>query len=410
MKITDNKNTSLKRSLNLPMITFYGLGNILGAGIYVLVGKVAGEAGYYVPLAFLLASIIAALSAFAYAELCARHPVSAGVAAYIYEGFHLRALSVLVGLLIMFAGIVSAAAIAHGFAGYLRVFFDIPEWLIVIVLIISLAALAAWGIQHSVLVASLFTLVEIFGLLLIVVVGLEHIPDIAGAMERHHHQQPSFSLVGLLSGAFLAFYAYIGFEDMVNVSEEVNNPRVNMPRAILLAVILSTLLYTAVVMVAVFMVPPMQLAQTSAPLAMVYTAATGQPAVLISVIGMFAVVNGALIQMIMASRLLYGMANKRWLPDFLGVIHPRTRTPVNSTLVVMLLMLVFALVLPLVTLAELTSYLVLMVFSLVNLALIKIKSTHPKPESVHVYANWVPRLGFATAFAMLVIKLFVDLW
>ena len=405
--MTDKKNNSLRRSLNLPMITFYGLGNILGAGIYVLVGKVAGAAGYYVPLAFLLASVIAAISAFSYAELSARHPVSAGVAAYIYEGFHIRRLSLLVGLMITMAGIVSAAAIAQGFAGYLRVFFDIPEWLIVSTLIMSLAALAAWGIQHSVLVATLFTLIEMAGLLLIVVVGLEHIPEIT-AVPPPTSALSTFSLVGVLSGAFLAFYAYLGFEDMVNISEEVKNPTVNMPRAILLAVIISTLLYTAVVMVAVITVPPSLLADSKAPLATVYTAATGRPAVVISIIGMFAVVNGALIQMIMASRLLYGMADKTWMPSWLAVVNPRTQTPVNSTLVVMMLMLLFALLLPLVTLAELTSYLVLMVFSLVNLALIKIKTRHPKPEGVHVYTLWVPRLGFITAFSFLLIKLLTE--
>lgn len=402
----DNKKHTLKRSLNLPMITFYGLGNILGAGIYVLVGKVAGEAGYYVPLAFILASVIAALSAFTYAELSARHPVSAGVAAYIYEGFHIRKLSLAVGILIMLAGIVSAAAIAHGFAGYLRVFFDIPEWLIVSLLLLVLGSLAAWGISHSVMVASVFTLIEIIGLLIIVVVGLEHIPEVSAGIPHPSDERVSFSLIGLLSGAFLAFYAYIGFEDMVNVSEEVKNPTVNMPRAILLSVIISTLLYSAVVIIAVITVAPDQLARSEAPLADVYQVATGRQPVMISLIGMFAVVNGALIQMIMASRLLYGMANKHWLPDFLAEINPKTRTPINSTLVVMGLMLFFALVLPLVTLAELTSYLVLTVFCLVNLALLRIKKTHPRPEGVNVYSAWVPRLGFATAFGFLLIQLF----
>jgi len=112
----------LKRSLSLPLVTFYGLGNILGAGIYVLVGKVAGEAGYWAPLAFLLASLVAGISAFTYAELSARYPVSAGEAVYLYEGFHSRGLSQLVGVLIVLSGSVSAAALAHGFSGYLQVF------------------------------------------------------------------------------------------------------------------------------------------------------------------------------------------------------------------------------------------------------------------------------------------------
>ena len=403
----DNKPT-LKRSLSLPLVTFYGLGNILGAGIYVLVGKVAGEAGYFVPLSFLIASFIAALSAFTYAELSARHPVSAGVAAYIYEGFHFQKLSILVGCLITMAGIVAAAAVTHGFTGYLRVFFDIPPWLIITALILTMAGLAAWGITHSVLVASLFTVVEIFGLLLIIFVGLEHIPEIKTTMVQAQNDV-SFSMLGIMSGAFLAFYAYLGFEDMVTVSEEIKNPTVNLPRAILLSVIISTLLYIAVVIVAVITVSPAQLSQSEAPLSDVYVAATGKEPVLISLIGMFAIVNGALIQMIMSSRLIYGMADKGWLPAWLAEVHPRTRTPINSTMLVMSMMLFLALVLSMVKLAELTSYLILIVFCLVNLSLIKIKRAHPKPEGVNVYSIWVPRLGFVSAFLFLLIELYSNI-
>ena len=172
----NTNNTTLKRSLSLPLITFYGLGNILGAGIYVLVGKVAGEAGYFAPLSFFIASIIAAISAFTYAELSARYPVSAGEAVYLYEGFGIQKLSLIVGLMITLAGIVSAAAIAHGFAGYMQVFFDVPRWLAITVLLLLLGGLAAWGISQSVKVAAILTLTEMTGLLIIIFVGAEHLP------------------------------------------------------------------------------------------------------------------------------------------------------------------------------------------------------------------------------------------
>ncbi|MCW9005887.1 MAG: amino acid permease, partial [Gammaproteobacteria bacterium] len=222
----NNNNLSLKRSLNLPLITFYGLGNILGAGIYVLVGKVAGEAGYFAPLSFFLASIIAAISALTYAELSARYPVSAGEAVYLYEGFQLRWLSMVVGLLIVSATIVSSAAIAHGFAGYFKVtlidfvpaFQAVPSAAIIATLLCILGALAVWGISQSVKVASFFTLLEIAGLCLIIWVGAEQVPmmkqNIAAIPESTSH----FSFVGIFAGAFLAFYAYLGFEDMVNVA------------------------------------------------------------------------------------------------------------------------------------------------------------------------------------------------
>jgi amino acid transporter len=400
---------TLRRSISLPLITFYGLGNILGAGIYVLVGKVAGEAGYFAPLSFLIASIIAAISAFAYAELSSRYPVSAGEAVYVYEGFGLQKLSLLVGLMITLAGIISAAAIAHGFAGYLQVFFDLPRWLVITVMLLVLGGLTAWGINQSVRVAAVFTLAEAAGLLLIIFVGSDqlmlsaHLSEQANLLDQVSLSQ-HFSVLGIFSGAFLAFYAYIGFEDMVNIAEEVKNPQRNMPRAILWCVIISTLLYSGVTLVSISVVTPAELAQSDAPLALVYAQATGEAPVVITMIGIFAVINGALIQTVMSSRLLYGMASRKWLPEYLSIIHPVTRTPINSTIVTVAVMLFFALVFQIVALAEFTSYLVLMVFALVNLALIKIKQKQPAPDGVAVFTVWLPRLGFVTATSFLLIK------
>jgi len=410
--MNDNKNT-LKRSLTLPLITFYGLGNILGAGIYALIGKVAGEAGYFAPLSFLLASIIATFSALCYAELSARYPVSAGEAVYLYEGFHLRWLSIMVGLLIVAATIMSSAAIVHGFVGYLKVitvgympsFQAVPSEVIITALLFFLAALAVWGIKQSVTVASFLTLLEIAGLGLVIWVGVEQFPVMKQSFDAIPEMNHGFSFIGIFAGAFLAFYAYLGFEDMVNVAEEVKDPQRNMPRAIFLAVIISTLLYAGVAIVAVLLVEPHQLAQSDAPLADVYTAATGKAPVVISLIGMFAVINGALIQMIMASRLLYGMSNHGWLPKWFSRIHIPTRTPLNSTLVIALLILFFAIILPMVTLAEMTSFLILIVFALINLALIKIKQKYPHPEGVKAFPMWIPKLGFVTAVTFLLLNI-----
>jgi basic amino acid/polyamine antiporter, APA family len=402
--MTENQ-TTLKRSLSLPLITFYGLGNILGAGIYVLIGKVAGEAGYFAPLSFFIASVIAAVTAFTYAELSARYPVSAGEAVYLYEGFHNSNLSKIVGILIALAGVVSSAAIAHGFAGYLQVFIDVPAPVIISLMLLVLGALTAWGISQSVTFAAAFTVIEMFGLFLIIWVGAEHIPEFTNKMANSQSDLSSISWLGVMSGAFLAFYAYIGFEDMVNVAEEVKDPQRNMPRAILLSVIISTLLYSAVSIISVSVLTPEQLSASDAPLAAVYSKLTGEVPVLITVIGLFAVINGALIQIIMASRLLYGMAIRNWLPKPLAKISPRTRTPINSTIIVVALMLFFALVLPMVTLAELTSYIVLTVFALVNLALIKIKKQSPQPEGVSIFSVWVPMLGFVTTLFFLLNQL-----
>lgn len=401
---------TLKRNLGLTLVTFYGLGNILGAGIYVLVGKVAGEAGYFSPLSFFIASVVAAISAFSYAELSARYPVSAGEAVYLYEGFGIQKLAVLVGLMITLSGIVSTAVIAHGFAGYMQVFFDLPKWVMISLMLLSLGVLAIWGIKQSVQVAAFLTFTEIAGLLIIIFVGVEHLPQLAHIAEQFYQQESgpsgiSFSWIGVFSGAFLAFYAYIGFEDMVNVAEEVKDPQRTMPRAIILCVIISTLLYSIVSLISVSVLTPAELSGSDAPLADVYQTATGRTPFVISVIGIFAVINGALIQLIMASRLLYGMSNKGWLPDYFKVINSRTRTPVNSTIVTVLTMIAFALGFKMVALAEFTSYLVLSVFALVNLSLIKIKQKQALSPGVSVYPMWVPVMGFITIVIFLLIEL-----
>lgn len=404
----NNNNTSLRRSISLPVLTFYGLGNILGAGIYVLVGKVAGVAGYLAPLAFFIASLIAAVSALTYAEMSARYPVSAGEAVYINEGFHRAWLASLVGIMIALAGMVSAAAISIGFVGYFQVFLHWPAWLVIALLLGALGLVAAWGINQSMALAVSFTLVEMLGLVLVILYGLDDMPRYFHKLAQHPPSLSPVMLTSLFSGAFLAFYAYIGFEDMVNVVEEVKQPEKNMPRGILASVVISTLLYAGVTLVCLSVMSPEQLSSSHAPLADVYLQLTREPPWVISAIGMFAVVNGALIQIIMASRLLYGMARKGWLPDWLGQVSERTRTPVNATVVVVLMILLLALSVTLVGLAELTSYLVLMVFALVNLALVSIKrrGTVISPYSV---AGWVPMLGFLTTLLLLLFQL-LHLW
>ena len=402
-------NTRLKRSLTLPMVTFFGLGNILGAGIYVLVGKVAGEAGYFAPLAFLVASIIAAISACTYAELSARYPVSAGPAMFLHEGLNIRVLTITVGLLITLAGMVSTSALAHGFAGYVAVFIDLPPWLMMVAVILALGSLAIWGIIESVIVASLLTILEILGLVLIIVTGTDYLTSVDHVAIV---TSPSFAAIpwlGVFSGAFLAFYAYLGFEDMVNVAEEVKQPEINMPRAIVLSVIISAVLYAGVSIVAVKLISPETLTLSTAPLADVYAAATGKAPVLISLIGIFAVINGALIQIVMASRLLYGMANKGWLPERLAYIHPKTRTPLLSTVIVIVIILFFSLTLQLVALAKLTSYLVLIVFALVNLSLIKIKLRKVKTDVAAIFPLWVPISGFITSVGFLLFEIISSL-
>jgi len=395
---------TLKRSLGTTLLVLYGLGNILGAGIYVLIGEVAGVAGYLAPLAFAVAALAVSFTAFSYAELAARFPLCGGEAIYLHEAFGRAWLSRLVGLLIGLAGMVSAATIANGFTGYLRVFVDLPDAIALPLLLFALGGLAAWGISQAVWVAAAITVLEVGGLLLVLVAGSD---SLATLPERWPELLPDAAVQwpAVMLAAFLAFYAFIGFEDMVNVAEEVVDPQHSMPRAIVIALLISTVLYAAVALVAVLSLPPEQLAGSEAPLAMVYEAATGERAWLLSGISLFAVVNGALIQMIMASRLFYGMARKGWLPALLGTIHQGTRTPLIATALVTAIVLLLALGFDLVALASLTSGLILLVFALVNVALLKIRRGAPAPPGVRSYPLWVPCCGLLFSIALLAAQL-----
>lgn len=395
----------LKRAFSLPLLTFYGLGTILGAGIYVLIGEVAAAAGVYTPLAFLLAALLAAFSAFSYAELSARYPVSAGEAVYAQRAFGRTGLALAVGLMIVGIGVVSTATLVNGFVGYLQVFLQLPAWLIIVLLVFALSGLAMWGISESAWVAALTTVVEIGGLLLILWVGW---PEAQLGQTLQRMAQPGMelvTLVGVLGGAFVAFYAFIGFEDIVNVAEEVREPSRNLPRAVLLALGIATTLYMLIALVAVSLLSPALLGESDAPLALVYSEATGREPVLITLISLSAVVNGALIQVIMASRVLYGMAAQGWLPASLARVNPATRTPLRSTLLITVIILVLALWLPLLTLAEITSLITLLVFALVNLSLWRIKRRDPRPPGIIIFPRWLSLAGFLFSFAFALFQL-----
>lgn len=396
---------TLKRALSLGPITYYGLGTILGAGIYVLVGKVAGYAGLYAPVSFLVAGLIAAFTAFSYAELAARYPQSAGEAVYVYEGLRTRFLAVLVGSLIALSGVVSCATLVSGFVGYLDVFVVLPRALVVPGVLILLWGLAAWGITESVRAASVITLIEIGGLLLIIAISAAGFASLPARLPELLPPLGTEAWKGIFLGAFLAFYAFLGFEDMVNVAEEVKDPRRTLPRAILLALAIATLLYLLVALAAVLTLPQATLAGSSAPLAEMYSRATGQPPLLISFISLFAVMNGALIQIIMASRVLYGMSRQGWLPRGLGRVSARTRTPLLATAAIALGALVLALWLPLVTLAKTTSFLLLVVFALVNLSLLRVKARAPAAAGVRCYPRWVPAAGLACTLGLIAFQI-----
>ncbi|MDA0703309.1 MAG: amino acid permease [Proteobacteria bacterium] len=394
----------LKRSLSLTMLVFYGLGVTVGAGIYVLIGRVAGVAGLYTPASFLVAAVLAGLSAFAFAEMSSRFPRSAGEAVYVHQGFGSQIFATIVGLFVVLSGLVSSAALSNGFVGYLQTMASVPDWIALPIVVLALGALAAWGIAESVIVAAVVTVIEVGALVVLLGLGFDHLAAAPARIADFVPPLEAVPLVAVLSGGVLAFYAFLGFEDMVNVVEEVENAPRTMPAAILLTLVITTVLYLAVAILAVSALPLDTLAATDAPLALLFQSLTGGSSAPIAAIAMAAVINGALIQIIMASRVLYGLADQAWIPSWLGRVHPRTQTPLNATVTVAVLILIFALALPLGVLARITSLVVLAIFAAVNLALLAVKHRDPRPEGVAVYPAILPACGFLASLGIILFE------
>jgi APA family basic amino acid/polyamine antiporter len=387
-----NNSNPLKRTLGFPMLTLYGLGTILGAGIYVLIGKVAATAGMFAPIAFLLAAILAGLSGYCYAALSSRFPQSAGEAAYIQAAFGIKNLSSLIGWMVILTGVVSAATISNGFVGYLHQFISIPEFWAISIMLIAMCALACWGVSESVTAAAIVTGLELAGLLLVLVLSGSSLADLPA---RAHELIPNMSDGGawfaILLGAFLAFYAFIGFEDMVNMAEEVKEPERTLPKAILAALLISSILYVLIALVAMMELPLEVLQHSTAPMTDILKQHSAQAGIIISLISIVAVVNGALVQIIMGARVLYGMASQGLAPAVLGRVHDKFKTPILATVLITMVVWVLAIALPLTTLAKITSFIIILVFLLVNVSLIKILSKeHKTPQKAMPIQTWIP--------------------
>ncbi|MDA0230518.1 MAG: amino acid permease [Proteobacteria bacterium] len=396
---------TLKRSLSLPLLVLYGLGTTIGAGIYALIGEVAGVAGMASPFSFLIAAVIAGFTAFSFAELSARFPKSAGEAYYVQEAAGIQTLSAAIGLMVVFAGVVSSAAISNAFVGYLHEFISLPRVAAIAVIVLLIGLLAAWGIAQSVIVAGILTVVEVGGLALVVWVGGDNLVHLPAALPDMLPGAGGVAWSATLAGAVLAFYAFIGFEDMVNVAEETRNASRILPLAIIVTLVVTTLLYMTISIVSILTVPAQELAAHEAPLVLVYERGSGGSGQFLGLIGIVAILNGALVQVIMASRVLYGLSDQGLLPAILGRVNPLTRTPLVATALVVGLVLILALWFRLAGLAEATASITLAIFTIVNAALIRIRLRDGKPAHSVYYPLIIPILGFVLSLAFLVFGL-----
>jgi amino acid transporter len=290
-----------------------------------------------------------------------------------------------------------------------QVFWTLPSELIIGIILTILVIIAIWGVAESVITAALLTLLEIIGLLIIIKLGSSHLEKVPEIISTLPAITEGDIWPGIILGAFLAFYAFLGFEDMVNLAEETKNPERNMPRAIIFALLIATIFYVLVAISAILIIPPDQLAVSEAPLAEVFQTATGKPPVIVTAISLGAVINGALIQIIMATRIFYGMSNRDWLPDILSYIHPKTKTPIIATILVGIIIFFLASWFPLIKLATYSSFLILIIFMLVNISLLRIKQ-QPAKAKARTYPMWVPICGASGSLLLLIGEIVFSWW
>lgn len=403
--MTAPESVELRRSVSMIGMALFGLGTIVGAGIYVLIGEIAADAGSWAPLSFLVAAVVASLTGLSYSELVSRHPRSAGEAVYVNAAFGRPWLATAVGWAVVGTGLVSAATLSRGFAGYLHELTGLVDWAGICLLIVVVTGLAIWGVRQSVSVAVGVTVIEVAGLLLVVIATSPQWVDPANWQRWQEGLEP-VPWLGMAGGAFLAFYAFIGFEDMVNMAEEVRDVRRAMPRAIMIAIVASTLIYLAVATVAVVAVDPQVLGGTDAPVSALVADSSWLSPTTMTVVSLLAIVNGVVVQMLMGPRVIYGLTRGNAARNPLGRLWGPTRTPAWATLLVAVVVLAFALTMPLSRLAQITSALILVVFTVVNLGLIRLQRA--EPHDGYRVPRWVPFAGAATCALLLVAQVALD--
>ncbi|MET7735868.1 APC family permease [Streptomyces sp. NPDC005402] len=409
-RTTRDDTPALKKALTTPLLYFFILGDVLGAGVYVLIGQVAAESGGAVWVPLLLALLLSLLTAASYAELATKYPRAGGASHYAtlaygpFTGF-------LVGFCMLAAGIVSVAALARGFAGdYLSTFVSLPVVLVAAVFLCALALLNARGISESTRANVAATVIEVSGLLLVVGLGIWLFLRGDGDPGRlvSLGTSDTGAAAGALGGTVIAYYSFVGFETSVNVAEETRDPNRSYPRALFGALITAGAVYVLVGIVASAAVPTGTLARSSGPLLEVVKEAGGVPPKLFSAVALVAVANGALLTGIMSSRLAYGMARDGLLPRFLTGVLPGRRTPWASIAATTVLSFLLALTSDVATLASTLVLLLLVVFLIVNTAVLVQRRDRPDRPHFRAYTA-VPVLGAASC-VLLATQVEAEVW
>jgi APA family basic amino acid/polyamine antiporter len=397
---------SLQPAINARMLTVFVIGDVLGAGIYALVGEVGGEVGGAIWTAFLLAGLLALFTAASYSELVTKYPRAAGAALYVNRAFGSEFFTFVVAFAVMASGVTSAATLATAFGGdYLSEFVEVPTLLVGLAFVAVISLVNFRGIKESVGLNFGLTMIELSGLLLVVVIGLGFLLDGGGDPGRALDFKSGEAVpLAILAGASLAFFALIGFEDSVNVAEETRDPSRVFPRALFLGLGIAGAVYMLVTVVASMAVETGKLVDSDGPLLeVVDQGPLGVSTKLFAAIALFALTNGALINLIMASRLVYGMSQEGIVPKVLGRVHEGRRTPYVAILFTATLAAALVLAGDLETLADTTVLLLLLVFVCVNAAVLVLRR-EPVDHDHFRAPTALPLLGVLACAALIVHK------
>jgi len=393
----------LKRAIGTPLLFAFIVGDTLGAGIYTLVGTMSADVGGVIWLPLLIALVVALLTAGTYAELITKYPHAGGAARYVDRAFGVPYLSFLVGFLMMAAGITTAAALANAFAGdYLSALIDLPPALTAIVFIALLTLINLRGVRESLGANLVASIIEVTGLVIVIVLAAIVFGSGGGDPSRVLEFAPDVPpLQGAFAASVIAFFSFLGFEAAANMAEEVRNPSRSYPRALFGAICTAAVVYLLIALGAVIVVPPEVLAESTGPLLEVVTASgVPVPGWLFSLIALIAIANGALLFMVVASRVGYGLAEAELLPRAFGRVLPNRRTPWVSIVVVAAVTMGLTFVGDIGTLAETTVLLLLLVFLSANVSVLVLKKDtveHPHFTVPRI----VPVLGIVASIVLL---------
>ena len=383
-------------------LTMYGVGLILGAGIYVLIGEAAGFAGNSMWISFLLGAIVAIFAGLSYAELSALYPKAAAEYTFIKNAFKNNFFGFIIGWLTAITSIIVAATVSLGFGGYLNQFVDLPITIGAIILVMILSVVNFIGIKESAWANTIFALITAAGLVLIIFLGFSIEP-----VEPIDYFEAPNGITGIILAFVLIFFAFIGFEDMANVAEEVRRARKTIPRAIILSVIITGVIYILVSLSAIRILNWEELALSSAPLADVAHSALGtNGSITLSLIALFATASTVLITLVAGARILYGMAKSNSLPKIFARIHSKTNTPWIAVIGILIASVGFTFVGDIVIVANIVVFAVVITFAAINLAVIVLRYTEPvleRPFRVPINIGKFPILpvfGFGTTVYM----------